>query len=222
MLKTILATSSFALSLAAGPILGQANHSKSLPEDIYVESMSRLPALTRADLDVEGQAIYDRIAGNDPPPHPAPRAVTLYSPRIAGPFEEINDFLRFNGDLSPRHTEVAILVAAWEIEQQYVWSSHEPAALQYGTPQDVIDTIKFDRQPVGLSREETLIINLGRQLMREHELDSVLFAQAVEAFGRKGTVELITVMGDYVMGGMLLTAVDQRLPADRPALLPSR
>jgi hypothetical protein len=29
-------------------------------------------------------------------------------------------------------------------------------------------------------------------------------------------------MGDYVMVGMVLTAIDQHLPADRPALLPPR
>ena len=113
-------------------------------------------------------------------------------------------------------------MAAWEIEQQYEWSAHEPAALRFGAPQAVVDTIKYDREPVGLSREETLIINFGRQLMREHKVDSALFAELVEVFGKKGTVELATVMGDYVMAGMVLTTIDQHLPADRPALLPPR
>jgi hypothetical protein len=29
-------------------------------------------------------------------------------------------------------------------------------------------------------------------------------------------------MGDYVMAGIVLTAIDQHLPPDRPALLPAR
>ena len=223
MLKTIIAASTFGLCLAAGSFaIAQTSQSKALPPDIDPESLSRLPALTRADLDAEGQAIYDRIIGDDPPPKTGPRAVTLYSPKVAAAFADLNDFLRYNGDLSPRHTEVAILVAAWEIEQQYEWSAHEPAALRFGAPQAVVDTIKYDRDPVGLSREETLIINFGRQLMREHKLDSELFAEAVELFGEKGTVELAPVMGDYVMAGIVLTAIDQHLPADRPALLPPR
>ena len=86
----------------------------------------------------------------------------------------------------------------------------------------MIDTIKHDREPIGLSPEETLIIKFGRQIMREHKLDSALFAEAVKHFGRKGTVELATVMGDYVMAGIVLTAIDQQLPPDRPALLPAR
>ena len=146
----------------------------------------------------------------------------LYSPKASEPIDDLNAFLRYNGSLSPRHTEVAICVAAWEIEQQYEYSAHEPAALRYGAPQAVIDTIKFDREPVGLSPEETLIIKFGRQLLREHKLDSALFAEAVKLFGEKGTVELATVMGDYVMMGIVLTAIDQHLPPDRPALLPPR
>jgi hypothetical protein len=35
-------------------------------------------------------------------------------------------------------------------------------------------------------------------------------------------LDLVTVMGDYVMVGMVLTAIDQHLPANRPALLPPR
>jgi 4-carboxymuconolactone decarboxylase len=193
-----------------------------LPADVDPVSRSRLPALTRADLDAEGQAIYDRIIGDDPPPKTGPRAVTLHSPKIAEGFAVINDFLRYNGDLSPRHTEVAILVAAWEIEQAYEWTAHEPAALRYGAPQAVIDTIKYDREPAGLSPEETLIIKFGRQLMREHKIDSAMYAEAVAMFGRKGVLELATVMGDYVMAGMVLTAVDQHLAEGVTSLLPPR
>jgi 4-carboxymuconolactone decarboxylase len=192
------------------------------PPDVHPVSLSRLPPLTRADLDAEGKAVYDRIVGNGPAPTTGPVALSLYSPKIAEVFNDLNGYLRYNGVLSPRHTEVAILVASWEIEQQYEWSAHEPAALRHGAPQAVIDTIKYDRDPVGLTPEETLIIRLGRALMREHRVDSALYAEVVKAFGQRGLVELVTVMGDYVMVGMIMNAIDQQLPPDRPALLPPR
>ena len=214
------------LLLIAAPAFAQAQTSsedgRALPDDIDPESLSRLPALSRDDLDEHGREVYDKLIGDDPRPLMGPRAVTLYSPTLAEGYALINDYLRYNGVLSPRHTEVAILVAAWEIEQQYEYSAHEPAALRYGAPEAVIDTIKYDREPVGLSPEETLIIEFGRQLLREHRLDSELFAEAVEHFGEQGVVELATVMGDYIMAGLVLTAIDQHLPPDRPALLPER
>jgi hypothetical protein len=215
------------VSVVAGMVLASAavaqqNASPALPPDVNPVTLTRLPQLTRADLDDEGQAIYDKIVGDGPVPTTGPVSMSLYSPKVALAFSDLNGFLRYNGDLSPRHTEVAICVAAWEIEQQYEYSAHEPAALRYGAPQAVIDTIKFDREPVGLSPEETVIIKVGRQIMREHKLDSELYAEAVRLFGRKGLVELVTVMGDYVMVGMVLTAIDQHLPPNRPALLPPR
>ncbi len=215
------------VSILAGVLLGSAASAQQstgtpLPPDIDPVTLTRLPQLTRADLDDEGKAIYDKIVGDGPVPTTGPVSMSLYSPKIALAFNDLNSFLRYNGDLSPRHTEVAICVAAFEIKQQYEYSAHEPAALRYGAPQAVIDTIKYDREPVGLSPEETVIIKVGRQIMREHKLDSDLYAEAVRLFGRKGLVEMVTVMGDYVMVGMVLTAIDQHLPPSRPALLPTQ
>jgi len=210
------------LSLAAAVSAAQPQAGAPLPPDIKPVSLTRLPPLTRADLDAEGKAVYDRIVGTGPAPTTGPVAFSLYSPKIAQVFSDLNGYLRYNGSLSPRHTEVAILVATWEIEQQYEYSAHEPAALRSGAPQAVIDTIKYDRAPVGLSPEETLIIRLGRAIMRDHKVDSALYAEAEKTFGRKGVVELVTVMGDYVMVGMIMTTIDQHLPPDRPAVLPPR
>jgi hypothetical protein len=214
------------VSVAAGLMVASVASAQQaatpLPPDIDPVTLTRLPQLTRADLDDEGKAVYDKIVGDGAVPTTGPVSVSLYSPRIAQPWSDLNGFLRYNGDLSERHTEVAILVAAWEIEQQYEYSAHEPAALRFGAPQAVIDTIKFDKAPTGLSPEETIIIRLGRQLMREHKVDSDIYAEAVRLFGRKGLVELVTVMGDYVMVGMVLTTIDQRLPPNRPALMPPR
>ena len=221
MRNTIIVAMLAAVSIGTSAS-AQEQTARKLPPDVNPVSLSRLPPLTRDDLDAEGKEIYDKIVGDGPAPKTGPVALSLYSPKVAQAFSDLNAFLRYNGDLSPRHTEVGILVATWEIQQQYEYTAHEPAALRYGAPQAVIDTIKFDREPVGLSPEETTIIKLGRAIMRDHKVDSELYNEAVRLFGRKGLVELVTVMGDYVMVGMVMTAIDQHLPADRPALLPER
>ena len=142
---------SLAAVLLAGMASAQQNAAPALPPDVHPVSLSRLPPLTRADLDDEGKAIYDKIVGDGPAPKTGPVALSLYSPKIAQAFSDLNGFLRYNGDLSERHTEVAILVATWEIAQQYEYSAHEPAVLRFGAPQAVVDTIKYNREPVGLT-----------------------------------------------------------------------
>jgi len=118
--------------------------------------------------------------------------------------------------------ELCAILGAWEIEQQYEWRGREAAALQFGVSQKAVDTIKFNRPIEELPEDETVVIQMGRQILREHKLDSELYAHAVKLFGRQGTLELAITMGDYVLAGIMLITADQQLPSDRPPLLPAR
>jgi hypothetical protein len=94
--------------------------------------------------------------------------------------------------------------------------------LQFGISQKAIDTVKFNRPIEGLAEDETVVIQMGRQILRDHKLDSELYAHAVKLFGRRGTVEVAVSIGDYVLAGIMLITADQQLPPDRPPLLPAR
>ena len=146
----------------------------------------------------------------------------MHSPKVAEAFHLLNQYLRFNGVLEPRDYEVAILQAAWEFEQAYEWSAHEGAARRLGVPDDVIDAIKFDRPADGIGGRDELIIEFARALLRDHKVSSELYADIVAEFGRRGMVDLATIMGDYVMVGFVLTAADQHLPPNLTNTLPPR
>jgi 4-carboxymuconolactone decarboxylase len=187
--------------------------------DIHPESLSRVPPVDRASLDADGQRIYDALAGGRPLTRTGPAAVSMYSPKAAEPVQALNQYLR-KSVVGSRFFELSALIAAREIDQQYEWSGHEPAGLKAGLEQSVIDVVKFNRPVTGLSEKDATVILLGRALMRDHKVSSQLWAKTVELFGRQGAIEITLIMGDYVMAGMMLTAVDQQLPAGRPALLP--
>jgi 4-carboxymuconolactone decarboxylase len=202
-----------------------------LPADIHPDTLNRLPLLKREQMDENGKRVYDRVAGGPgkiaSPTGPA--SYQLYMPGAAEPLRMLNEYLRRPENLLGNAlTELAILVAAREGDSLYLWSAHEPSALKAGVAQSVIDTIRNNKdlsglgEPTGLTEEETLIIGLGRQLFRSHKLDSATFAKAVELFGRQGTVEMVTLMGNYTMNGLLLNALDQHLAEDRKPLLPLR
>src|SRR5688572_2074530 len=65
-----------------------------LPTDIHPESLSRLPPVQRDALDEAGKAVYDRVAGARGLPRTGPGAVTMHSPGIAGPIQDLNQYLR--------------------------------------------------------------------------------------------------------------------------------
>lgn len=204
---------------------GAPARSAALPADVHPDSLNRLPVVKREQMDEEGKKVYDHVAGGAgkiaSPTGPA--SVGLYSPGAAEPLRTLNEYLRRKGNiLGNPITELAILVAAREFDTQYVWSAHEPAALKAGIPQSVIDAVKYNKAISGAGEKETVVIRVGRQLLREHKLDSATFAKAVQLFGNQGTVELVTLMGDYMLNGLLTNAFDQHLPAERKPLLPPR
>jgi len=221
LLIAVVATAS-AQSGAGAPAPAR---SAALSADIQPESLNRLPVVKRGQMDEEGKRVYDLSAGGagKTVQPTGPGAIALYSPGAAEPLRKLNNYLRRKGNIQgPALTEVAILVAAREFDIQYVWSAHDPAALRAGVAQPTIDVIKYGKHVSGLGEKETVIIRMGRQLFREHKLNSDTFAKAVELFGKQGTVELVALMGDYTLNGLLLDALDQHLPADRKPLLPPR
>jgi 4-carboxymuconolactone decarboxylase len=207
--------------LLVGVSVGLATGQAKLPADINPTSYSRLPPVDRAALDDEGKKVWDYIAGGRGLPATGPAQVSMHSPGAAKPIHELNQYLR-KTVVGPRFFELSALIAAREFDQNYEWSGHEPAGLRAGLEQNVIDVVKFKRDVTGLSEKDATVIRLGRALLRDHRVSPELWAKTVELFGRQGAVEITAIIGDYVMAGIMLTAVDQQLPPNRPSLLPVR
>ncbi|PWU06935.1 MAG: hypothetical protein C5B51_11340 [Terriglobia bacterium] len=198
--------------LAALPAIPQDR--TPLPRDINAVTLSRLPPVTAADLDEEGQRLL--AARTNFKPAPGPTHVTIYSPReldLGIPSGE-------KSPVGPRYFQLAVLIMAREIDQQYEWSAHEPAGRRQGLEQAVIDVVKYNRDVAGLSEKDATLITFGRTLFREHRVSSELWEKMVNQFGRQRTVQLMMIMGDYFRVGFMLNAIDQHLPPERAALLP--
>lgn len=211
-LKIFITISIFTAAAALG---------QTLPADINATTLTRLPPVQRQDLDADGQKVFDSLVGtNNKGPLRGILGLGIYDPKLAEALHLLHDSVTKYGTLGNRVDELAILVATRE-EQMSLneWYGHEAAALKAGLDQSVIDVVKFGKEPSGLDAKDALVIRFGREWFRDHRVGPDTFAKTVEAFGQRGTVELIGVMGDYAMVGMMLQAVDQQLPG-RPVLPP--
>jgi 4-carboxymuconolactone decarboxylase len=204
------------LLLAGLPVvvMAQTPAQAPLPPDINPVTLSRLPPVTPQDLDEEGQRLL--AARNNFTPGPGPTHITVYSPRE----RSLGIPTGADSPVGPRLFQLAVLITAREIDQQYEWSAHEPAGRRQGLEQSVIDVVKYDRDVAGLADKDATVITFGRTLLREHRVSSELWAKMVGYFGRQHTVDIMSIMGDYFRVGMMLNAVDQHLPPGREALLP--
>ena len=193
-----------------------------MPSDIDPRSGFRLPLPNREELDEAGKKAYDRgttpgatIAGLQ-----GPAGVQLFSPKTAAHVAALNKYLRFEAGFTPHIREVAILTTAREMDSQFEWVAHEPEALKEGVPQATIDAIKYRRGTDGLDPTDALVIELGRQLWRDHKLKSETFAKLKALFGPNKLIELVMLMGNYAGTAALLAAVDMQLHAGKEPLLP--
>src|SRR5688500_20319784 len=98
-----------------------------VPSDINPVTLSRLPPVTPEDLDEEGRRLL--AARPEAKPGPGPTHITNYSPRersLGIPSGE-------GSPVGARFFQLAVLIVAREINQQYEWTAHEPAGLRQGS-----------------------------------------------------------------------------------------
>lgn len=206
--------------LAAQP--GAAQTAGTRPADIDPVSGFRLPLPKREDLDEAARKTFDMASrpGGNIAGLQGPAGIQLYSPKTTEHLQAINRYLRFDAGISPHIREIAILATARELDSQFEWVAHEPAALKEGVPQATIDIIKYRRPTAGIDTTDAVVIALGRQLWHDHKVTPETFNAAKNIFGPHKLVDLLMLMGNYAGTAALLTAVDMQLHAGKQPLLP--
>ena len=139
-------------------MMAVSGQTPTLPPDVDPKSYSRFPPVVRAELKTDQErAAFDFVAGANSGSVPlmGPGGVSMYSPGSAQPIQRLNQYLRNESTVKGKLFELCALIGAWEIDQQYEWSAHEPAALREGASQKTIDVIKYNRPIEGLDEQDT-------------------------------------------------------------------
>lgn len=212
-----------AQSESSAPQPASLQAARPLPDDVHPESLSRVPLVQREEMDEDGKRVYDTLMGPQTRTLAGlqgPYGIWLHSPLLAEKLLAASQHLRYQTDLDRRLIELATLVVARELNHQFEWTAHEPAALRDGLEPHIIDIVKHRQEPVGLGERETVIIHMGRELLRQRKVSSETYAEAVRLFGVKGVVNLSALMAHYTMIGMMLNTFDQQLHEGWEPLLP--
>jgi 4-carboxymuconolactone decarboxylase len=197
---------------------------KNYPKDVDPESGFRLPLPKRDELDEAGKKLYDSIA--DPKGRSlvglrGPGGIRLHSPKLSEVSSPTNRYLRWEAGFSGRVRELAILVTAREHDSAFEWVAHEDEALREGLPKEIVEVVKHRRPAAGLPETDAVIIEFGRELFGKRRVAPETFARALKIFGRRGLVDLVSLMGQYAATAALLTAFDIQLHPGREAPWPA-
>lgn len=197
---------------------GSSKAGSSFPKDVHPETGNRLPPINRYNLDEGAKKIYD-AGGNAPGVDYGPQRLRLYSGGAEVFSSGLNDFLRHKSGLEPQFVELSILASVREMDGEYEWTAHEPAALKAGVSPQIIDIVKYRKPLTGVPEKEATIIELGREAVGKHKVSSETYARALKIFGDRQLVNIVCLMGDYASTAIMLTTFDQHVrPTDKPLL----
>jgi len=200
-----------------------------VPSDIVEDSRARLPEVQREDLDAIGQAAFDtyvRPGTGYETGLRGPIGMWMHSPVLAEAMFDVRQRVRYGSAKDQRLTELVIITTAREIDSQYVYTAHEPAARRHGLEEGIIDIVRF-REPLdgstdvdGLGDEERTIIHFTRELINEEKVSSGTFARAVDLFGNEGVMDLTGLIAYYHFTALTIKAFDVQRPTGSDLLLP--
>ena len=178
--------------------------------------MARLPLAARATTPAGQEAAFDEITQNGAsiPPY-GPGSVLTHVPEASKHATALNQYLRNRSSLPVKAAELAMLVAAREMDCQHIWNAHAASAREAGVPAAIVDALR-DKQPLPeLAPDESAVINLGREILRNHQVSRGGYQSALEVFGPQGTIELTLVLGNYTMLALVINTFETDLPPGR-------
>ena len=186
--------------------------------------MARLPYVSREELPPEKRHIYDRISqtrGGEEPAIGMPHSfqVLCNSPDAAEAVGALGEYLRFGSSLDPVIREITILSTARELGSQYEWAHHEPIARRVGVRDEVIESVRSGRAPMGLPAKEGVFAQAAKELVSKGTMTERTFQAILHLLGPQQTVDLIVLVGYYAMLGGALAALGVELePGLEPTL----
>jgi len=139
-------------------------------------------------------------------------AVMLASPEIAHRMSHVGTYVRFESPVDKLFRELGATVASAELENPAEYILHARQLRELGVNEAVIQAI-LDRKPVaGATEDQMMVVNLVRELLRDHKLSDATFEAARKRLGDAGVVDLIGTVGYYAMLAVCHVALEIPAP----------
>jgi 4-carboxymuconolactone decarboxylase len=177
----------------------------------------RLPVLEESQMNDAQRALMDAIRSGPRGASMTPRgpfAVWLHAPEFGQVAQPVGGFCRYQTTLPPRLSEFAILCTARIWRAQYEWFAHAPLAEKGGVKPKTIADIKAGRAPKSAPKDERAIYDFVQELYKTKRVSDRTYKKLNAIIGNKATVELVGLLGYYVMISFTLNVFQMMPPAD--------
>jgi 4-carboxymuconolactone decarboxylase len=171
-----------------------------LTRRVELKSVDGVEAFDRMNIEIERRQVAEEITSTRGGLG-RPFKLLLESPELARRVAHTGQYLRFEGVLSARYRELAVLVVASQYQCSFEWQQHLPLAVEAGVSEAAIATVakgEAIRDLPDIDRHESDLIEIGAHLALQHRVPSSLREDWESFFGARSFLELLATMGYYL------------------------
>jgi 4-carboxymuconolactone decarboxylase len=174
--------------------------------------MARITLPAPEDMNPDQRRVYDKVVSGRRGRIQGPLRAALHNAELADRWQAFGELLRYNTTLTPRQSELAILVTGRACRSPFEWYAHRLEGEKVGIEPPVIEAILADAVPPGLSDDDAVIVQVATELNRFNSVSDATYADALARLGERKLVELVALVGYYTMVAMTLNAHEIPLP----------
>ncbi|KAA0969578.1 carboxymuconolactone decarboxylase family protein [Aureimonas fodinaquatilis] len=183
---------------------------------------SRLEDLDEANLSPAQKVIYDQILSGPRGIVEGPLRVWLKSPKLADKAQALGAFCRYDTNLPPRLSELAIITTGAVWRAGFEWAVHAPIAIKAGVSPQIAEAIRLGQEPQFEAEDEAAVYAFSRELHENRGVSDATYQRCVAALGEEVTVELVGILGYYTFISMTINAFHVPLPAGASDPFPAK
>jgi 4-carboxymuconolactone decarboxylase len=175
----------------------------------------RMPPIPAEKMtDAQKKAVADYKALRNTELTGPPWTVLLRVPDLVVPSLQLRLHNQQNSALSPKLTEMAILIAARHLTNSYEFNAHYTLAVKAGLSTDVIAAIADGRRPDHMAEDEAILHDFCVELLQNKGVSDATYARALAKFGEAGVVEAAGLEGYYTFLAMVMNVARSPTPAN--------
>lgn len=146
-----------------------------------------------------------------------PFAAWMHAPELGELAQRLGAHCRYRTRLPARLSEFAILCTARAWRAQYEWYAHAPMAADAGVKPKTIADLQAGREPKSAPKDERAIYAFVQELYKTRRVSDRTYKRVQSLLGDAATVELVGILGYYVLISMTLN-VFRMLPPESEKL----
>ena len=178
--------------------------------------MSRMPVLSRDEMDVEQQRVHDVTLATTGRVGRGPSIGYAYSPGLWQNHNASSAHFE-NCSLTQAQVRIVSLMTVRHWNAAYPWSAQAGAALAAGLDMAVVEAINAGEQPEFADSADAVVHATAREILATGSLGDEGFKTAEATIGYRRLADVVGVIGHFCSTAMMANVAGAEAPADAPS-----